>query len=184
MIRKKRGDRHTHLLIGTEDNAKLVCKLEDESLLLIIRVVVVLEFGEDEEEEEVECCCGGELKSLVFLCCIDFDVELLLLFALALLRFASLSDAKYGINVLHTHRRYASCNIINYIIIYRENIEHFFCVIFSHHHIKSNRIDDVIPIKGNGKLLMIILFNHFFFFKRVFLSVRNFVKNIQRILEF
>lgn len=100
------GINRTHLLIGTEDNAKLVCELEDESLLFIIRV----EIGEDEEEEddEVDVECGGELKSLVFLCCIDFDVELLLLFALVLLRFASVSDAKYGVNVLHTHRRYAS----------------------------------------------------------------------------
>lgn len=95
--------RFSYLLIGTEDNAKLVCKLEDESLLLIIRV----EIGEEDDEVDVEC---GELKSRVFLCCIDFDVELLLLFALAFIRFASFSDAKYGVNVLHTHRRYASCN--------------------------------------------------------------------------
>lgn len=92
----------TYLLTGTADNAKLVCKLEDESLLLRMRV----EIGEEDDEVDVEC---GELKSRVFLCCIDFDVELLLLFALAFIRFASFSDAKYGVNVLHTHRRYASC---------------------------------------------------------------------------
>lgn len=65
-----------------------------------------VEIGEEDDEVDVEC---GELKSRVFLCCIDFDVELLLLFALAFIRFASFSDAKYGVNVLHTHRRYASC---------------------------------------------------------------------------